>query len=94
MTSQDPYPIYTSKDMLQLYTTDRQRLEEVFALSSMVRTMTTDDVDTLNESNPALRNWALAQAEEFEKFQDTDTGFEFMVIMLRQYREKHGKFPE
>jgi hypothetical protein len=80
--------------MLQLYTTDMQRLEEVFALSSMVRTMTTDDVDTLNESNPALRNWALAQAEEFENFQDTDTGFAFMLIMVRQYLEKHGKFPE
>jgi len=80
--------------MLQLYTTDMQRLEEVFALSSMVRTMTTDDVDTLNESNPALRTWALAQAEEFENFQDTDTGFAFMAIMVRQYCEKHGRFPE
>jgi hypothetical protein len=74
-----------------MYVSNDDRLADVYRMSIMKDEM---DLVSLEREKPDLFDFLTEQWKEWDRFIETDEGFKFMVDEVKDFYEKHGRFPE
>jgi hypothetical protein len=74
-----------------MYVRNDARLGDVYRMSIMKDEM---DLVGLETEKPELFDFLTEQWKEWDRFVESDEGFKFMVEKVKEFHEKHGRFPE